>query len=136
MLASVRGVRVRGADALRTSVALVLERRRAGEAMTFIDARREVEWRRATDKLPGAVRIAPDDPEETLPMIPRDRAGIVYCTSLGEASSVAVALLLRASGYPDVWVLRGGLAGWRTALGPLEAVGPLALRAVSPARRD
>ena len=88
----------------------------------FVDARREDAWRRATEKLPGAVRLAPDRADETLPIIPAGRTAVVYCTSPAEASSLAAAELLVARGYEDVHVLYGGLGAWRLAGGPMEPV--------------
>jgi rhodanese-related sulfurtransferase len=99
-----------------------LSRLRRGEPIAFIDARREEEWRCATEKLPGAVRLAPDRADETLPIIPRGHTAIAYCTCPAEASSVAAAELLFAQGYAGVHVLYGGLAAWRLAGGPMEPI--------------
>ena len=88
----------------------------------FVDARREDAWRRATEKLPGAVRLAPDRADETLPIIPAGHSAVVYCTCRAEASSLAAAELLVARGYEDVHVLYGGMGAWRLAGGPMEPV--------------
>jgi rhodanese-related sulfurtransferase len=104
----------------------VLRRLRAGELFVFVDARRESEWRRATDKLPGALRLAPHGVDETLPIVRRGYAAVVYCTCPGEASSIAAAEHLSAHGAEHVIVLDGGLAAWRRARGPLEPVRGLA----------
>jgi rhodanese-related sulfurtransferase len=98
----------------------VLARLRRGEPIVFIDARREEEWKRATEKLPGAVRLAPDRADETLPIIPPGYTAVAYCTCPAEASAVGAAELLFAQGYDDVHVLYGGLAAWRLAGGPME----------------
>src|SRR5262245_33122726 len=84
-----------------------LARWRNGEPIAFVDARREKEWRRAHEKLPGAKRMAPDQADETLPIIRPGRSAIVYCTSPAEFSSVAAAQVLRLCGYQDVHVLQG-----------------------------
>ena len=99
-----------------------LARLRRGEPLVFVDARREVEWRRAYEKLPDAVRLAPDGADETLPIIRRGQTAVVYCTCPYEASSVSAAEFLRAHGYHSVYVLFGGLPAWHLAQGPLEPV--------------
>jgi rhodanese-related sulfurtransferase len=109
-----------------------LARLRRGEPLVFVDARREVEWRRAYEKLPGAVRLAPDGADETLPIIRRGQTAVVYCTCPCEASSVVAAEHLRAHGYHSVYVLFGGLPAWHLAQGPVEPV--RAARPVPPAR--
>jgi rhodanese-related sulfurtransferase len=105
----------------RISVGEALARHREGQRVTFVDARRETDWRRATDKLPGAARLSPD-PDDTLPILPSGRTVVAYCTCPGEASSVTAAEILRAGGYASVCVLAGGLGAWRRAGAPLEAV--------------
>jgi len=107
--------------AARISVEEALARYREGQRVAFVDARREGEWRRAIDKLPGATRLSPD-PDDTLPIIPAGRTAVAYCTCPGEASSVAAAELLRSGGYGSVRVLAGGLAAWRSAGGPTESM--------------
>jgi rhodanese-related sulfurtransferase len=108
-----------GLDAPRISAEEVLARLGRGEPIVFVDARREQEWRSATDMLPGALRLAPRQ-DETLPLIPPGRAVVTYCTSEHEASSAKVAELLIARGFADVHPLYGGMAAWRLAEGPLE----------------
>ncbi len=105
----------------RISVEEALARLREGQRVTFVDARREGEWRRAFDKLPGATRLSPD-PDETLPILPAARTAVVYCTCSGETASVVAARLLRAGGYGRVRVLAGGLGAWRRAGGPMEPI--------------
>jgi rhodanese-related sulfurtransferase len=100
----------------------VLYRLHRGERIAFVDARREPEWRQAEEKLPGAVRLAPERADDTLPLIPPGRTIVAYCTCPAEASSIGAAELLKASGYGDVYVLFGGLRAWRVAGGPLEQV--------------
>ena len=99
----------------------VLARMAHREPIVFVDARREDEWRKATETLPGALRLAPRPQDETLPIIPRGRSVVTFCTCAHEASSARVAELLMAHGLTDVHPLYGGLQAWRRAGGPLQA---------------
>jgi rhodanese-related sulfurtransferase len=109
-----------GLAATRVSAEEVLARMGRGEPIVFVDARREPSWRSATEKIPGAYRLGPRQ-DETLPLIPRGRAIVTYCTCAHEASSAWAAETLLARGYADVHPLYGGLAAWRFADGPLQA---------------
>jgi len=98
----------------------VLSRLAHHENIVFVDARREEEWRQATETLPGAMRLAPRPQDETLPIIPRGYSVVTFCTCPHEASSSRVAEFLLAHGFTDVHPLYGGLAAWRRAGGPLQ----------------
>jgi rhodanese-related sulfurtransferase len=115
----------------RIAAAEALRRLRSGEPIVFVDARREIEWRNADERLPGAVRLAPEGSDETLPIIRRSQTAIVYCTCPLEASSEAAAERLVAHGCENVYVLYGGLPAWELAQGPLEP-GRAARRALAP----
>jgi hypothetical protein len=58
----------------------VLTRTAGGELLTFVDARAEEAWTSSPNKLPGAVRVAPAEPERYLVEIPHDRPVVTYCT--------------------------------------------------------
>jgi len=109
-----------GLEATRVTADEVLARLDRDEPIAFVDARREEEWRRADEKLPGAVRLAPDGDDETLPLIRPGRSVVTYCTCAHEASAAKIAELLIARGYEDVHPLHGGMEAWRQAVGPLE----------------
>ena len=92
-----------------------------GEPIVFVDARREEVWRHATDRLPGAVRLAPDRADETLPIIPVGHTAITYCTCHGEVSSLAAAGLLASRGYEDVRAPEGACGRMASRRGPERA---------------
>jgi rhodanese-related sulfurtransferase len=115
----------------RMAAAEALTRFRSGEPIVFVDARREVEWRNAVERLPGAVRLAPEGTDETLPIIKRSHTAIVYCTCPLEGSSEVAAEHLLAHGCENVYVLYGGLQAWQLAQGPVEP-GRAARRAMAP----
>src|SRR5262245_22652307 len=108
-----------GLEATRVTADEVLSRLSRGEPLVFVDARRDDEWQTASETLPGAIRLSPEvrDEEETLPLIPRDRGVITYCTSPHEESAARVADFLIARGWTDVHPLYGGVEAWRRAGG-------------------
>jgi rhodanese-related sulfurtransferase len=112
-----------GLEATRVTADEVLARLGRGEPLVFVDARKEEEWEKASEKLPGALRVSPQmkDEQETLPLIPRDRGVITYCTCPHEESSARVANFLIARGYADVHPLYGGIEAWQRAGGTLDA---------------
>jgi rhodanese-related sulfurtransferase len=108
-------------EATRVTADEVMGRLGRGEPIVFVDARRDEVWSDAQEKLPGAVRLGPDDVarDETLPIIPVARSIVTYCTCPHEASSAKVARILVDRGYTDVHPLYGGLEAWRRAGGAL-----------------
>lgn len=58
----------------------VIERRRRGEEMIFLDTRNPKAWAEADTKLPGALRVSADEVQQHLGKIPRNRTIITYCT--------------------------------------------------------
>lgn len=116
---AVRAEKPGAVEATRITADDVLTRLARGEPLVFVDARREAEWHRSDEKLPGAYRVPPDalDQADTLPMIPRGRGIITYCTSPYEGSAARVAEILIVRGYSDVHPLHGGMEAWRRAGG-------------------
>jgi rhodanese-related sulfurtransferase len=108
-----------GLEATRVTADEVLTRLGRGEPIVFVDARSEDDWKKSSEKLPGALRLSPEvrDEEETLPLIPRDRGIITYCTCPHEESAARVANFLLDRGYSDVHPLYGGVEAWRRAGG-------------------
>jgi hypothetical protein len=50
------------------------------EPLVFIDARSGPSWDSSNRKLPGALRVPPEDCEKYLSSIPQGRTAIAYCT--------------------------------------------------------
>ena len=86
-----------------------------GDDVQFVDARRPEAWSEAETKLPGAIRVPPDEPEKHLASVGRDRPIITYCTCPNEESSTRVARVLEEHGYKDVHPLAGGFDAWQKA---------------------
>jgi S1-C subfamily serine protease/rhodanese-related sulfurtransferase len=95
----------------------------------LVDARSKTDFETSPLKLPGAMRLSPedaatgqinlDDDPDSKQMI------VVYCTSPEERTSEHVAQLLRQKGFRNVRILKGGLGGWTNARLPVESKGHL-----------
>jgi rhodanese-related sulfurtransferase len=81
-----------------------------------VDARLKYPYEHSTVKLPGAVRVAPDD---AIPALPKDREVVVYDSDPHELSSSHVAAVLIRQGYSAA-ALKGGIVEWLAANLPTE----------------
>jgi membrane protein DedA with SNARE-associated domain/rhodanese-related sulfurtransferase len=67
-----------------------------------------------TEGIPGAVRVNPTRFRKAPRFaVPDGMAIVLYCSSRNEFVSARVAKSLEERGIHDVWVLEGGLEGWR-----------------------
>lgn len=100
----------------------VWQRLRAGEPITVVDLRlgKDVEFSRA--KLPGALRIQPDDLSERVQEIPANHEVILYCSCPNEATSARTAMRLQAKGVRQIRPLLGGFEGWVKSRLPVESL--------------
>ncbi len=96
-----------------------------GLSPVLLDARSREDFETSPLKLPGALRLSPEDAAAgriTLDADADSRQVIVtYCTSPEERTSSAVAHALRQKGLRNVRILKGGLGGWTNARLPVEA---------------
>jgi membrane protein DedA with SNARE-associated domain/rhodanese-related sulfurtransferase len=74
-------------------------------------------------RIPGSIRIEPNNLSDEIKKFPRSDNIYLYCTCRNEGTSAAVAHLLRTQGF-NAFVIAGGLAAWRKAAYPLEPVPP------------
>jgi rhodanese-related sulfurtransferase len=74
------GLLVTRMEATRITVDELKERMARGEPFAFVDTRNEKAWEEAETKLPGAIRVPADKPEEFFDQIPKGRTAITYCT--------------------------------------------------------
>ena len=51
-----------------------------GEPLYILDTRSQGAWDKADTKIPGAIRVPPDQIDKHLADVPRDRTVITYCT--------------------------------------------------------
>ena len=89
----------------------------SGAQPVLVDARLKYPYEHSTVKLPGAVRVAPDD---AVPALPKDREVVVYDSDPNELASSHVAAGLIRKGYSAV-ALKGGIVEWLAANLPTEA---------------
>ena len=64
----------------RISVNELKRRLDSGESIAFIDARADDAWQRAETRIPGSIRVPPDEVEAHLDEIPKHRLVVPYCT--------------------------------------------------------
>lgn len=99
-------------DITRIGAVAVREMLEGGEHVVFVDARVPEAWARSDVKLPGAIRVPPDDVAAHRDEIPQDYAVITYCTSPHEEASAAVAKQLTDWGWSRAEPLANGMDEW------------------------
>ncbi|MBI4240884.1 MAG: trypsin-like peptidase domain-containing protein, partial [Candidatus Rokubacteria bacterium] len=87
----------------------------------FLDARTASDFETSPLKLPGAMRLLPDDAARFDLQFEPKQTIVTYCSSPEEQTSARVTQLLRQRGYRSVRILKGGLGGWTNAGLPVEA---------------
>lgn len=70
--------------------------------------------------LPGAIRVDPDAALKEPDALPAAKDLVLYCDCPDDAASAAVAQALKAKGFANVKILRGGLKAWMEAGLPTE----------------
>jgi membrane protein DedA with SNARE-associated domain/rhodanese-related sulfurtransferase len=72
-------------------------------------------------RIPGSIRIEPNNLSAEIKQFPRNKDMYLYCTCRSEATSASVAYLLRQDGF-NAFVIVGGLTAWLRAGNPSEKV--------------
>jgi membrane protein DedA with SNARE-associated domain/rhodanese-related sulfurtransferase len=104
--------------------ALAAKLKAEGSAKILLgDVRSHGYYSAGAERIPGAIRIEPNNLSAEIKKFPRDKDMYLYCTCRSEATSASVAHLLRQDGF-NAFVIVGGLAAWRRAGNPLEHVPP------------
>jgi rhodanese-related sulfurtransferase len=91
----------------------------AGEMIVIVDARSEEDWQKSDVKLPGAVRISPDNIDDVT-NVGDANAVVVYCACPDNAMSEKVAKRLMTAGRLNASILDGGFDAWQAIDYPLE----------------
>src|SRR5271167_99181 len=87
----------------------------------LLDVRSHGYYSAGAVRIPGSIRIEPNNLNAETKIFPRNKDMYLYCTCRSEATSASVAHLLREQGF-NAFVIVGGLAAWRRAGNPLETV--------------
>jgi S1-C subfamily serine protease/rhodanese-related sulfurtransferase len=94
-----------------------------GLTPVLLDVRSKEDFDTSPLKLPGAVRLSPEEAAAGRINLDVESQQIIvaYCTTPEEKTSAAVAQLLRQKGFKNIRILKGGLGGWTNARLPVEA---------------
>jgi membrane protein DedA with SNARE-associated domain/rhodanese-related sulfurtransferase len=92
-----------------------------GDRVQIVDVRSHGYYDIGAERIFGSIRIEPNNLEDEIKDLPKDKDIYVYCTCARDATSAKVAHLLRERGF-NTFVIVGGLAAWRKAGEPLESV--------------
>ena len=94
-----------------------------GRNPLLVDVRTRTASETSPLRLPGAVRLEPEPVEAGRIDLAAEHATLIvlYDTSPEEATAAKVATALRARGYRNVRILKGGLGGWTNARLPVES---------------
>jgi rhodanese-related sulfurtransferase len=89
----------------------------------LLDVRTKVDYETSPLKLPGAIRLDPEEIEAGRAKLDADPRQLIvaYCTSPDEQTSARMVAILRQRGYVNARILKGGLGGWTNARLPVEA---------------
>ncbi len=89
----------------------------------MLDVRTNTDFETSPLKLPGAVRLVPDEAMAGRVNLDFDPKQIIvaYCTSPEEATSTRIVQLLHQRGFKNARILKGGLGGWTNARLPVES---------------
>src|SRR5262245_4600717 len=95
----------------------------SGKQPIILDVRRSDAYEALPLKIPGSVRLAPEELDSGISGLELDttQPAVTYCTSPDEATSARVAQKLRKLGFKDVRILKGGLGAWTNAGLPIES---------------
>lgn len=107
----------------RVSPSEVIRLQEGGKQPTILDVRRAEAYEALPLKIPGSVRLAPEELDTGISGLELDttRPVVAYCTTPDEGTSVKVAQKLRKIGFKDVRILKGGLGAWTNAGLPIES---------------
>ena len=118
-----RARRRRAAEIKRLAREEVLNLIRAGTTggdLAILDVRSADAVSRCPFCLPGAIRVDPDAALKEPDALPAAKDLVLYCDCPDDAASAAVAQALKAKGFANVKILRGGLKAWMEAGLPTE----------------
>jgi membrane protein DedA with SNARE-associated domain/rhodanese-related sulfurtransferase len=107
----------------RVQVQELAARLASGDAckLQIVDVRSHGYYDIGAERIFGSIRIEPNNLDEEIKNLTKEKDIYLYCTCAREATSAQVAHLLRERGF-NTFVIVGGLTAWRKAGGHLESV--------------
>jgi membrane protein DedA with SNARE-associated domain/rhodanese-related sulfurtransferase len=91
----------------------------AAEPVVVLDLRHSMEFVKDPGRIPGSLRMTPEELEIRFAEIPAHQDVVLYCSCPNEASSARSALRLKRRGVERVRPLQGGITAWRALGFPL-----------------
>jgi rhodanese-related sulfurtransferase len=79
----------------------------------LFDVRQPLDLLAYSERIPGAIRLAPKEVMANPTLIPKEMDAVVYCTCPSDKSSRAVLQRVQELQFTRVKFLRGGLEGWK-----------------------
>ena len=104
----------------RITIKKLKQKMDANEDFVVLDVRSRTAYLGSTVKIKGAVRIPPEELEERMRELPKDKLIVAYCTCPDEATSGHAAELLLSNGFKSVKALIGGFDAWEASDYPVE----------------
>jgi|HubBroStandDraft_6_1064221.scaffolds.fasta_scaffold51807_2 membrane protein DedA with SNARE-associated domain/rhodanese-related sulfurtransferase len=92
-----------------------------GDKILLVDVRSHGYYDASAARIKGSIRIEPNNLNEEVKHLPKDKDIYLYCTCVREATSARVGHMLRERGF-NAFVIVGGLAAWRKAGLAVETV--------------
>jgi len=89
------------------------------ESMVILDLRGG-DYDSSSTKIKGATRIVPSELSSHLKDLPKDKMIVTYCSCPTDGGAISAAQMLAQNGFKQVYVLKGGWAGWNNASGQVE----------------
>jgi rhodanese-related sulfurtransferase len=83
------------------------------EQILVYDVRQPLDLLAYSEKIPGAIRLAPKEVLANPALISKEKEAVVYCTCPSDKSSKAVLQRVKELNFTKVRFLKGGLAGWK-----------------------
>lgn len=91
----------------------VVARMMKGTSVSFVDARGQERWEKASWKIAGAVHARLESIVQDAARLSRSRLVVVYGQDAQDLDVPRIAEELRGLGFPEVRILTGGFSAWR-----------------------
>ena len=104
----------------RITIQKLKQKMDAKEDIVILDVRSKESYSGSPVKIKGAIRMLPDEVQERMNDLPKNKLIVAYCACPDEATSGGAAQMLLSSGFKSVKALIGGLDAWEAADYPVE----------------